>query len=41
MQKKELKQMTNEELDVLYLKTYGRLAWHMSREGYIHFLSNK
>ena len=38
---KKLEDMTDTELDVLYFQTFGRLAWHMSREGYIHFLYQK
>jgi hypothetical protein len=33
-----LNKMTNEELDKLYFARFNRLAYHMSRQGYIHYL---
>jgi len=33
--------LDNEELEFLYHCTFGHLAYHISREGLIHFLQEK
>lgn len=37
----DFSQLSNDDLDEIYFHVNGRLAYHMSREGYINSLSQK
>ena len=37
----DLAKLSNDDLDEIYFHVNGRLAYHMSREGYIHSLTQK
>jgi hypothetical protein len=38
---KTLSNCSIEQLDKLYFEKYGRKAYHMSREGYIYYLTRR
>lgn len=38
---RQFEELSNEELDVLYFHIFQQRAYHMSREGFIHALTEK